>query len=183
MQALNRYTQCPENMCSVRHYDAQINVSWVKFPPCTVCWSNFLYALSVGQISCMHCLLVKFPVCTVCWVRFYSSQCVDTHITRIRHTYTQGRLPTRGVTKAQIDNMLNFSHSLGRNYTGEWLTPSLFRITVANASRNINDTLPHPPTVFGVDTLKVSPRLCVFCVCVCVCVCVCARSNRGRACT
>ncbi len=85
-------------------------------------------------------------------LKIYTCSHIHTYI----HKYIQGRLQSIGITKTQIDNLFSFTHSLGLNYTGEWLTPSFFRLTVVNATRNVTEPLPYPPTVVGTNGLKVN---------------------------
>lgn len=62
-------------------------------------------------------------------------------------------LPDTGITKAQIDSMITFSHSIGANYTGTWLSKSKFRITILDGSPVAGDLRPYPPFIglFGLS--------------------------------
>ena len=48
----------------------------------------------------------------------------------------RANLPEQAVSKAQIDRLFQFSHSLGADYSGHWPNSSTFIITVLDATGN-----------------------------------------------
>lgn len=59
----------------------------------------------------------------------------------------QADLPSDVVTRVQLDNVFQFSMSIGKEYVGRWQTPSSLLITILNATEDSSNQLFHPPYV------------------------------------